>query len=88
MFYPIIVTTVVIRHYSWVGTLVSYHSSLEVCIMASGTEKLILREGTLRSVQAQGTLGTVSEVHDVFRNKDLPTTVSLWRVRRETVICI
>lgn len=71
-----------------VGTLGSYLSPLEVCIMASGTEKLILREGALRSVPAQATLGTVSEVHDVFRNKDLTSTVFLWRVRRETVICI
>ena len=60
MFHSTLVINVVTRCQSWVGTLVSYLPPLEVCIVASDTEKLILREGALRSVPAQGTLSIVT----------------------------
>lgn len=40
--------------------------------------KLVLKDEAFRSIPVQGSLGFVSEVHSVFRNKDLPP-ITEWK---------
>lgn len=68
-----LVIVMVQRHPSLVGPLVAFLlQTTSLCLKIP--RKLALREEAFMSVRAQGTLGPVSEGHNVFSSRDLPST--------------